>query len=239
MQFRGLVVAIALVLAASATTAVYLYVQGVQERAETGGGEVSVIVSKEDIPVGTKMDDLISKGAFTTMALSEDSLVTGAITDLSELEGKQAQAAIVAGEQIPIGRLEGTLAGGALGIPAGHEGVSVSLETPRTTGGAIRAGDNVTIYSTFTGIAGGQGNANAATVTLVPDAQVLAVTGTGNGEAGTADATSDIQITLALRPRDTQKLIFAQEQGSIWLALLPPNENSQPQSPMTMVRVLR
>lgn len=234
MQFRGLVVAIALVLAATATTAVYLYVQGVQERAETGGGEVSVIVSREDIPVGAEIDELISNGAFTTMSVSEDSLVTGAITDLSELEGKQAESAIVAGEQIPIARLEGTLAGGTLGIPPGHEGVTVSLERPRTTGGAIRAGDNVTIYSTFSS---GPNNADAATITLVPDTQILAVSGAD--EAVTPDAAGNVQVTLALRPRETQKLIFAQEQGSIWFALLPPNEESQPQPPMTISRVVR
>src|SRR5947207_1480641 len=32
-------------------------------------------------------------------------------------------------------------------------------------------------------------------------------------------------VTMALRPKDAQKLVYAQEEGSVWLALLPPHQH--------------
>jgi Flp pilus assembly protein CpaB len=83
------------------------------------------------------------------------------------------------------------------------------------------------------------------TVTLVPDVQVLKVQGEvpegGNGTIGARFKFTDIElaVTLALKPRDAEKLIHAASQGDIHLALLPPGEKGQKQGPMTFQEVVR
>ena len=55
MKSRAPALAIALILALVATGGVFLYVQSVRHTASTGGGMVSVIVSKQDIAAGTSL----------------------------------------------------------------------------------------------------------------------------------------------------------------------------------------
>lgn len=221
MRARGLIVAVAFMLATSATLVVYLYLRGVEERTGGGGDVVSVIVSDQDIPAGTQLDELIAGGAFTAERIPEGTLVRGAVTDLADLEGRETSAAIVADEQITTTRLRGSeqLPGGALGIPDGYQALTLALEVPRVAGGAIHQGDNVTIYGTFTNVASTNGTAPASTVTLVETVEVLKV---DVPEAGGSNTTTN--ITLSLTPKDAQKVVFAQEQGSVWLSLLPPNQ---------------
>ena len=87
MKSRAPALAIALILALLATGGVFLYVQSVRHTASTGGGMVSVIVSKQDIPAGTRLDGLVSGGMFTTVSVPRANLVPGVVTDANQLQG--------------------------------------------------------------------------------------------------------------------------------------------------------
>ena len=226
MRSRGLIIAIAFVLAGIATMVVYLYLLGVK-RQSSGGELVTVVVSERDVPAGTDLDDLIAEGAVTTRSIPRSALVQGAITQSSELKGRESTAAIAAGEQITTGRLRGSeqLPGGSLGIPDGFQAVTLPLEAPRVAGGLLQRSDHVTIFGTFTNIASSQGSSPASTVTLVADVQVLRVTKPSEDSVGSGSNNTDSWVTLALKPRDAQKVVFAQEQGSVWMSLLPPNQH--------------
>jgi len=76
---------------------------------------------------------------------------------------------------------------------------------------------------------------------LLPKAKVLAVNGrlvpeqteekqTGRGLASSSRGGSGTvpTVTLALAPADVVKLVFAEEQGSVWLSLLPPTTTDVP-----------
>src|SRR5918999_597579 len=220
MRSRGLVITIAFVLAATATMVVYLYLLGVQ-REGNNNEMVSVVVSEQNIPAGTDFDDLIGQGAFDTRSVPRSALVSGAVLNLADLRNQESSAAIAAGEQITTSRLRGNtqLPGGSLGIPDGYQALTLPLEAPRLAGGSVERTDHVTIYGTFTHISSASGSAPASTVTLVPDVEVLKVSGSAE-ETGA----KEYWITLALKPKDAQKVVFAQEQGSVWLSLLPPNQ---------------
>lgn len=238
MRSRGLVIAVAFLLAMSATLVVYLYMRGVEERS-TGGRMVSVVVSDEDIPAGTSLDELIAEDHFSTIRVPEDAVVRDAVLSLDDIEGRETSAPILAGEQISTTRLRGSeqLPGGNLGIPAGYQALTLPLEAPRLAGGAIQQGDRVTIYGTFTNVASAKGNAPAATVTLVPEVEVLEVT-TPEVTTGEASQTAEM-VTLALKAKDSQKVVFAQEQGSVWMSLLPPNERGTDSGTTTAAELVR
>ena len=238
MRSRGLIIAIAFVLAGIATMVVYLYLLGVQ-RESTGGQMVSVVVSEQDVPAGTDLDELISNGAITTRSGPRSALVRGAVTQLEGLKNRETSAAIAAGEQITTTRLRGSeqLPGGSLGIPTGYQALTLPLEGPRLAGGLVQRSDHVTIYGTFTNIASTQGSSPASTVTLVADVQVLKTASSAPQEGGAGS--SPYWVTLALKPKDAQKVVFAQEQGSIWMSLLPPDEKGTASRPVNAVQLVR
>jgi pilus assembly protein CpaB len=216
MRVRGMAVLLAMLLAVAATLAVFLYVRGVRRDSTKTVQTVTVIVSKVDIAVGTRLDTLASQGSFTTRNFPQDTLVQGVVTNLSQLQGQVAAFPILAGEQISQVRFEGTtsVSGGRLGIPDGFVAVTVPLDAPKEVGGAVARGDHVTIYATF----------STSTLTLIPDALVLnsgtSLIAAQNGQP----AQSTYQLTVALKPLDAQRLVLAQSKGELWTSLLPPNQ---------------
>lgn len=266
MKSRGVVVVLALILATIATAGVFLYSRGVKQEAIKGGDLQDVIVAKVDIPANTDLDQLIGAGQFELLQVPVDAVVNGAVTDLSQLRGRRNSAFILAGEQIPLSRVEsGEIPGGALGIPEGHQAISVSLEGPRAIAGALAGGDHVTIYATFEGVSlalleknliksaaagtssgsGPFGNSQSipefdATAVLIPEVEVLRVL----REAGPTQAgeeiesiNGDVLLTLAFLPEEAQQFVFALEQGKVYLSLLPPDEAGVDLSPITVAQI--
>jgi len=237
MKQRGLIVVAAFVLAAAATGAVFAYVHSVKQNVSTGSNLVQVIVSKQDIPAGTSLSDLVSSGAFETEAVPKNALVPGAVTSLSQLQTQRTSLPILAHEQISTARLTGgALAGGTLGIPRGLVAVSLSLDPQNLVNNEVKQGDRVTIYASFAGAANAaQANAPVPGVvtTLVPQALVL------QGPASTTVSGGAGLLTLALTPQDAQRVIFTQQQGSIWLGLLPPGQAGVKAAPSTYLQVIK
>lgn len=216
MKRGALTAVVTLLFAGAAAAGVFLFMQNVRERAvevET----IEVVVSTRDVPAGQQFDPLIEEGVFTTRAVASDDVVPGVITDVYQLQGQRSAYPILAGEQIPAARLAGPLqaGGGVLGIPEGMHAVSVSLERQRSVAGFLQQGDRVEVFGTFAAKSGG-----STTRVVVPDALVLAVVDpTDTGGSGGAN-----EVTLAVTPEQASLLIFTQEQGRVWLTLLPPNE---------------
>jgi len=103
MRSRGLVVAIAVVLAVLAAVGVIVYTNSVKNG--TGADTTAVIVSNQDIPANTPLNPLIDSGAFGAVNVPNDTLVAGAVTDENELRDQTTSSTIYANEQIPTSRL--------------------------------------------------------------------------------------------------------------------------------------
>jgi peroxiredoxin family protein len=166
---------------------------------------------------------------------------------------------IFAGEQIPVGRVQGgEVPGGLLSIPEGHQALTVALEAPRAISGVLAGGDNVSIYATFTGVEivrmtkkfqpvpvaeGQQIPKFDTTVVLVPQVEVLRViregtaTPTVTGQQQDATSTTAVQVILALEPTEAQRFVYALEQGLVYMSLLPPGEEGVELDPLTAARI--
>jgi pilus assembly protein CpaB len=260
VKTRGLTLIVSVLLAAVAAGAVFMYVRGVQEESRAEQERVPVIVAKQDIPPGSDLNTLISAGAFTTAEVPRTVLIRGVVTSLEQLQGQETSSPILAGEQISSARLRGEaeLGGGVLGIPPNHKAVSLPLEAPRALGGVLRTGDHVSIYATFSEAAGVSarfqvdrdgGTASATgrvtavsgmTVTVVPDVQVLQVAApAGAGIGSSAEEAEELVVTMALEPRDAQRVIFAMERGEVWLGLISPSEVGKAERPVSFIEVAR
>ena len=54
----------------------------------------------------------------------------------------------------------------------------------------------------------------------MPDVRVLAITTSTGSSSGSAETL----VTLALHPYDAELVVYTQEQGHLWMSLLPPNQ---------------
>jgi pilus assembly protein CpaB len=257
MRSRGLVVAIAVVLAVAAAAAVILYTQGVKEDVATGGELTRVIVATQQIPANQSLDPLVDQGIFTEIQLPKDALVEGAVTDVEQLRGVTTTTPILANEQISTSRLSSAKRPLNLtGVSEGHLGVAIELDAPQGGIGNIQPGDSVQVFATYQGVQVIKGDIrkliNATpgatspkvdlpdfTLTLIPTVRVLRIQNPSvDTETGRSDS-SRIQVTLDLLPQDAQNLVFAQENARIWLGLLPPGEDgTQPRASLVPIEIL-
>jgi len=146
MRSRGLVVAIAVVLAVLAAVGVIVYTNSVKN----GGTDktTAVIVSNQDIPPNSPLNPLLDSGAFEAVNVPNDTLVSGAVTDENELRDQTTASQIYANEQIPLSRLaNGT--SNTLGISEGHVGLGIQVDGPQGVNGYIQNNDQIAVYETF------------------------------------------------------------------------------------------
>jgi Flp pilus assembly protein CpaB len=246
MKSRGIAIIVAFFLAVGATLGVYLYVQGVRRTAKaTTTAMVPVIVAKQNINAQTKLDDLINAGDFTTLSVPRGVVVEGAVTDIAQLRGKVTSYPILAGEQISTQRLEGTTTIDPFGLQAGMQAVSLAFPLPQAVGGQLQAGDHVTLYATFDSVKVIQGKLSDIlsgkvtdakstdvgdfTTTLVPDVRVLKVSVPPAPNAAAQGQISDptqgnVLLTLELSPENSQRVVLAEEEGKLWVALIRPGD---------------
>jgi Flp pilus assembly protein CpaB len=135
------------VLALLAAVGVIVYTNSVKTNAVVGSGAVNVLVSKQDISANTALNPLISQGVFETITVPKDAVVSGAVTDESELQNQTTSAPIYANEQIPVSRLSS--ANNLLGISEGHVGLGLQVGGPQSVNGYIQNADQVVVYVTF------------------------------------------------------------------------------------------
>jgi Flp pilus assembly protein CpaB len=257
MRSRGLVVAIAVVLAVLAAVGVIVYTNQVKNEAETAD-TVPVIVANQDIAANTALDPLVAEsGFFEEILVPTNALVDGAVTSTDQLAGQTTAAPIFAREQIPVSRLSSGAAGVSFaGVSKDHIGVAMTLDAPRAVNGLVQQGSNVAIYATFgqnvpvtkeglktllspqaiqnffnTLLQGGASTSLASakvfrmpfdvTLTLVPSIKVLAIQNPQVDETGRT-AGGSVVLAFDALPEDARNIIFANENATLWLGLLPP-----------------
>jgi Flp pilus assembly protein CpaB len=243
MRSRGLVVAIAVVLAVLAAVGVIVYTSNIKTSAQNEN-TTEVLVSSQNIPANTPLDPLIAANAFHPAAFPNDTILPDAVTSTSELQGMTSTAYIYQNEQIPLGRVNGQVAD--LGISPEHVGIGLQVDGAAAVNGYVQQGSHVVLYATFNAntlvtkqtlkfflkgnqinsITGGS-TANVVrmptdyTFQLVPSVQVIAVqnppadTNTGKPTAGSST------FVLNLTPSDAANVVFAVDHATLYMGLLP------------------
>ncbi len=266
MRSRGLVVAIAVVLAVLAAVGVIVYTSSVRDKA-VDENTTPVLASTQDIQANTPLDPLIAQGVFTTIQVPNAGVVPDAVKDVTQLQGQTATAPIYQNEQIPLARISSG-AQNILGIDPGNVGLGLEVEGQAAVNGTVQQGDNISIYATFTRgtlvtkqslkffltpaqlqkavqqvlggtpVSGGSQNVfqmqTDFTVTLVPSVEVLSVqnpavdTTSGRASGGTST------YVLNMTPEDASELVFATGHSTLYVGLLPPDNDGGYPEPGTI-----
>ena len=245
MRSRLIIIVVAVILGAAAALLAARYLQVEQARISSGAQLVAVLVAEQDLPAGMTSAEVLDKGYVTVRQIPRQYVAGSAISSRVALKDKVVAQPISKDEQITTAMFKyATDVGLAPSTPKDHLAVSIPYEAVRGVAGLIKPGDYVAVVGTFEP---GDGKVDTAITKIVlPKAQVLAVGKALSGAISTAaekdvtpksgamlsnaDTSADAAptITLALTPVDVEKLVFAQEEGKVWLALFSPNDPSVP-----------
>jgi len=243
-------VVLAVVLAVGGTFLV-LGSRGSGDTAAVTREQVPVLVATKPVPAGTAVRTLLETAGAVTVKLVDvenkdiDALVS--IDDLQEFKGLvvrddvAADSALLSSSFVDRGNL--SLAAGGVEVPPELLQMSFSLEPQRVLGGALRPGDRVAVVASFavagsTAPAGISSGSSGAAITggtgkqtrivlqkaLVANVQLsnLATANDATVAAnGTPTVVGNYTVTLALSAADTERLAFALENGTLWLAKQP------------------
>jgi pilus assembly protein CpaB len=214
----------ALVLAIVGAMLIASYVGAADRRAFGEAETMEVFVVTEPIPAGTATEDL---GAFLEVtAVPRAVIAEDVVTNLSQFDGRVVGVNLVVGEMLLASRLVDPLslaAPGSVPAPEGYQEFTVLLAPEAAVGGRVAAGDTVGIYVTLIdGAASGLG-AGLATHHVFHRVLVTSVQGaTAQAEEAAAAAAlpeGSVYVTFAAPAVDAERIIFADQYGSLWLSL--------------------
>lgn len=233
MGRRTILLIAAVVIAALGATMIFLYVQGVDSRAEAGQQPVQVLTAKKVITAGETVADAQASGKFALTSVPSNDVVPNALVDTTEIAGDIALSTIYPGEQILAARFGAPGTQQELTIPDGSLAVSVQLTDPARVAGFVTPGSDVAI---FLSSSGSQDSSSSSTTTTAPNfvrmllpkvevigvgsTTVLSQTTTDSSGNQTTEQISKTILTLALNQHDAEKVIYASNNGTLAFGLL-------------------
>lgn len=223
MSRRIVAAVVAGILALLGAVILISYVNSADERAMAELDPVEVLVVSAPIAQGTPAEEIAA--SVVVDELPSAAVGPGAVTDLATLRGRVAATDLRSGEQILTGRFaspQELVEFGGIPVPDGHHQVTISLDASRTVGGTVSAGDTVGVFITV----GDQTHLALHKILVTRVQGGLSSAQPAEGESADSGAAPVPEggslVTLAVNARDAETLIFASEQGSIWLTLEDP-----------------
>ena len=148
MRSRGLVVAIAVVLAVLAAVGVIVYTSSVRENAISENTTQRRRRRAQDIQANTPLDPLIAQGVFklTRSRTTASCRTRSPMSRNSRV--RSTTAPIYQNEQIPLDRISSGPGSNNLGSP-GNVGLGLEVEGQAAVNGYVQQGSHVALYATF------------------------------------------------------------------------------------------
>ena len=232
---KGTVVAAAACAVVAAGVLVYAFSQ-YRQSIDNGSRPETVFVASSLIQKGTSGSAIAAQQLFKPTTIVAKQVSQGAIADSSLLTGKVAATNIYPGQQLTAADFVPAL-GIASTLARNERAVSVPIEAAPGLAGNLTAGDHVDIYVGFAGNVAGR--ATALLRLLAPNILVLqAPAGGGGGIASAGNQGGN--VTLAVNTALAPDVMFASDNGKLWLSLRPGNAaNPNPQEIVTLNSILR
>ena len=239
MQSRVLAVLVSVVLALVATAALVVYVNGADRRAISGQQPRLVWVAAQNIRAGTNGQTARNTGQIKQVEVPSRNVVQGAVLSMAQIQNRYAAVDIVAGEQLLLKRWVGAedVAGGRLlQIPPGYQALAIEMDLVRQVAGFVTPGDKVSLVLSMK--RPGPGGDLERSQFLLQNVQVLAVGATalanqaaqGGGSRVNQGKAQVAAVTLAVPENMVERVVYAAENGSIYMTLVAPDAEDVPKS---------
>jgi pilus assembly protein CpaB len=233
-RIRNIGIAIALAIVAALLTS--FYVSNYQRNVRSGEENVQVFVAKRDIRVGTSGADVASLGLLQESEVVRRSVVPGAISSATQLDGLVAGETIHAGEQVTARRFSTPA---ERGIRAQITGAMRVFQLPGDANqllvGTLRGGDRVDVVASVQ--VDGEGERHATRVVLRNIEVLRPAFGAGEMKV---TSTSSQAVLLAVSDTQVPKLFHVVKHGDWSLQLRPPVKASDsPEAVASASSILR
>ena len=240
-----------MVLALVGTVAIIGYVNGAESRAQAGEHIVQVLVVKDTVPAGTPARELGDRVGLEKISakVKADGAITSVKALGSKVAGTTLVPGEQLIKDRFVAKSNFSATGADVQVPAGLLRTTVSLDPQRVVGGVLTPGARVAVIASFEPfdlqnqnpitidgvVIKADGKTPSTTRTLMHKVLVTNVQLTGavnssddTNNANTASSakpgeapTSQLLVTLALDGSATEKLVFAQEFGKLYLSIEP------------------
>jgi pilus assembly protein CpaB len=211
----------AVVLAIAGSFLLIAYTSGADQRALAGVQTSEVLIISAEVPAGTPADVVLQSA--TKQAVPAKALAADAVSDPAAISGLVTTVDLVPGEQLLSTRFRDPAMSptpGTVAMPAGMQEVSILLAPQRSVGGRLQAGDTVGVFVSLKAPAEVTHlTLHRVLVTAVQGAPAAADDPASGATSGAAS--EDVMVTLALAAADAEKVVYAQEFGTIWLSAEP------------------
>ena len=182
-------------------------------------------VAKSDLTVGTVWEDMAEMVEKRRVPMSLRP--PQAITDPAQVKGKTLVRSMSQGEVLTTVQFNSTGAE-SLKIPDGQRALTISVPLPQGVGDYIQPGSKADIFVTFKGMPAPNPADATLTQLLLSDVTVLAnrraLSAAARAEGAPPAESGDILLTLAVTVEQAEKIIFAKENGAIWMTLMNPGD---------------
>ena len=218
MGRRTLLMIAAVVIAALGATMIFLYVQGIDNRAQAGQEPLKVLVATDQITAGETIESATESGKLDLKAIPKEDVAPGALNSTETLDGQIALGPIFPGDQIVPGKFGQVGTQNSIQIPDKNLAMSVQLDDPARVAGFLNPGSQVAIFATTTN----------ETRLLLPRVSVLGVgqttvlstTTTDETGAQTTEQIPKTILTLSTTQAEAEKIIFSFKKYQLSFALL-------------------
>jgi pilus assembly protein CpaB len=240
MGRRTVLMLVAILVAALGSTLVFLYVQGINDRAIEKQNPVQILTATDIINPGESLDDAQAAGKLALTDVPKANVLPGALTSTASIQGQLALTTIYTGEQILAEKFGNNAAAtDLLSIPKGRVALSVELNDYARVAGFVQPGSHVAIYVCVHPLRTLPNDNFTASLTcqgvqiLLSDVEVLATGATSlttkvsTDPAGT-QTTEEIPktiLTLAVTEQDSKRVVLADSNGDLVFALMNDESN--------------
>lgn len=233
MARRNVLLLVAVLIAMLGTAMVFMYVRGIEARIKRDQDPVMVVAAKEHITAGESIAEAQAAGKIDQKDVRRVDAPKDALPDTRSIAGLVALTDIYPGEPLRQRDFGDPGSAGALATPQGNMALGIELADPARVGGFVRAGSEVAIFASADPVAiDGEGRKRelpARTTLVLERVTVLSVGETILGQRTTTDEGADAAddeaiprtiLTVSVDQADAEKLIYADRNGELTMALL-------------------
>lgn len=195
--------------------------------------QATVLVATRQIAKGSSSAVITAGGLYRPMPIVATQLAPGAISDASLLAGKVAAVAILPGQQLTSADFT-AVPGATATLGPDQRAISLSVAGANANTGLVQAGDRVDVYTQFPAK-----NGKSFEVLLLRGAQVLdAPSGAPVAAGAKAVPSATSALVLAVTSAQVPRLIYAAQNGQLYLTLRPATASNTPNGITTLTSVV-
>ena len=225
MTYRVKNIGIAVILAAFAGLLTIIYVSSYKRHVQHGEQNVTVLVAARDIPAGTTGAEVVEQHYLTSESIARRSRVPGAISKPDQLNNLVVTQQVFRGEQVTT-RSFGTATelGVRAQLRANERAFSLPGDQNQLLAGTLKDGDHVDVVATWNFP---EGATHHVAKVILHNLLVLTAPQAPSTSNKLTSGSQDFNVQLRVTDAQSQRLLWASENGKLYLELRPAADSSE------------